>query len=117
MYNCSKLVEREREGAAKTPQKLGRKLSALEERCYRIVLNSPSPILAKDLYKELYPDWNGDLYIDAEDAGWKLISRLRDKLGETEIITIPRKGYVSRRKVIFQMVEANRADSVGVLGI
>jgi hypothetical protein len=82
---------------------LGEQLSQSEEKCYRIIyFNGIDPIPALDIAKKLFNLPNADITeIPAVQA---TVERIKCKLGKEAIITIWKRGYISRRMLINEMV-------------
>lgn len=76
---------------------LGKDLSQLELRCYSFIhqMSFCGPVGVKQIYKEIY---KAKLTSRANIYNiWRLIDRVREKLGDEAIITRPGLGYLSRR--------------------
>jgi hypothetical protein len=90
----------------------GEELSNREKLCYRIICeNGISPISAEDIGIKIY----GQLRISCREITeantknvWTIITRLRQKLGHSEIVGREGFGYVSRRMMINEMVNRNK---------
>lgn len=82
---------------------LGMELTSTERRCYLAIVNNilNGPVTVETIYKTLFHVMNNNK-VTANDRNLILvtISRIRSKLGDTEIITLPTLGYQSRRALI-----------------
>jgi len=83
--------------------RLGMELSRSEERCYRIIRSSGVCLISPDKIAEQY--FHKTKTGQPEKAAVQVLIRaIRQKLGNSEIITAYKTGYVSRRMLINEMV-------------
>lgn len=83
------------------PTKLGKKLSRNETLLYACLDANVDGLSTYELYRAMFPDAENIEFVDQQSHVWTLITRVRDKLGETAIVYDEEKHkYFSRRALI-----------------
>lgn len=82
---------------------LGRQLGRMEGKVYQIIFNSGiKPISSVEIFREIFPleERAGRDESRGSQEIWMVVSRIRDKLGETAILTHEEGGFTSRKAMI-----------------